>query len=63
VIFSSPFNCPENQPISKKTNEAITMECFFKKGSFTSSKRCFSGMTFIFSKAPAFSMFSIVVLP
>ncbi len=39
------------------------MACFWKKGSFFSSKRSFSGITFIFSKAPAFSNSSIVVSP
>jgi len=45
------------------TKEAINAECFCKNGSFFSSKRCFSGMTFIFSKAPAFSNSSMVVSP
>jgi hypothetical protein len=47
----------------RKANDAMTMECFFRNGSFFSSNRCFSGMTFIFSKAPAFSIASMVVSP
>jgi hypothetical protein len=41
----------------------MTGACFFINGSFVSSNFCFSGMTFKFSKAPAFSSSSIVVSP
>jgi hypothetical protein len=61
--LSSPFKCPAYQPISNNTNDAMTVEYFFKKGSFFSSNRCLSGMTLIFSKAPAFSNSAMVVSP
>jgi hypothetical protein len=60
-ILSSPYVCAENHPISKKRTDTITVECFCTKGTFFSSTFCFSGTTFIFSKAPAFSISSIVV--
>jgi hypothetical protein len=41
----------------------MTVACFFQNGIFFSSKRSFSGITFIFSNAPAFSISSMVVLP
>lgn len=62
-ILSSPFSSAEIHPISKKTSEAITVECFWKNGSFFSSTFCFSGKTFMFSKAPAFSISLMVVAP
>lgn len=63
AIFSSPLNCPEIQPISKKTNDVMTVACFFKNGSFFSSNRSFSGITLRFSKAPAFSSCSMDAFP
>jgi hypothetical protein len=62
-MLPSPFSSPAAHPITRRTKEAMTVACFFRKGSSFSSNRSFSGIIFIFSKAPAFSSSSMVASP
>jgi hypothetical protein len=59
----SPYISEADQPIIKKMTEMITDACFLKKDSLFFANSSFSGITLIFSKAPAFSISLIVVFP